>query len=139
MFTYFSKHVQELSKNKKFEVNKYYSFLPFKYLIPLQKPTYLRCNGYSDIHFTYVNYFHVLHIFSPKSIESIVTVVLFAELGKFTMHPAKESRKQWQVSASEMAKNTHNPIRKLVDCMKLTPNPNKEMISLSIGMFNTGS
>ncbi|ELU03237.1 hypothetical protein CAPTEDRAFT_162073 [Capitella teleta] len=32
-----------------------------------------------------------------------------------------------------MAKNTSNPIRKIVDGMKLTPNPNKEMIALSIG------
>lgn len=49
------------------------------------------------------------------------------------MQSSKENKKQWQVSASAMSKNTHNPIRKLVDCMKLTPNPNKEMISLSIG------
>ena len=32
-----------------------------------------------------------------------------------------------------MAKNTHNPIRKIVDGMNLTPNPDKEMIALSIG------
>jgi tyrosine aminotransferase len=32
-----------------------------------------------------------------------------------------------------MARHTDNPIRKIVDGMKLTPNPNKAMIALSIG------
>jgi len=42
--------------------------------------------------------------------------------------------KQWGViPASFMAKNTDNPIRKIVDGMKLTPNPDKELIALSIG------
>jgi len=42
--------------------------------------------------------------------------------------------KQWGIiPASFMAKNTDNPIRKIVDGMKLTPNPDKEMIALSIG------
>ena len=40
---------------------------------------------------------------------------------------------EWQVRSSYMAKNTLNPIRKIVDGMKLTPNPEKPMISLSIG------
>ena len=44
-------------------------------------------------------------------------------------------RDKWEVPASTMAKNTLNPIRKIVDEMKLTPNPNKEMIALSIGML----
>lgn len=42
-------------------------------------------------------------------------------------------RESWDVPASEMAKNTCNPIRRIVDEMKLTPNPEKEMIALSIG------
>lgn len=37
------------------------------------------------------------------------------------------------IPASRMSLNTDNPIRKIVDGMKLTPNPKKEMISLSIG------
>ena len=32
-----------------------------------------------------------------------------------------------------MARNTVNPIRQIVDGMELTPNPDKEMIALSIG------
>ncbi|CAF1289417.1 unnamed protein product [Adineta steineri] len=40
----------------------------------------------------------------------------------------------WQpVPASRSARNTINPIRRIVDRMKITPNPAKEMISLSIG------
>lgn len=40
----------------------------------------------------------------------------------------------WEpVRASEMAKSTDNPIRKIVDGMKLTPNPQKKLISVSIG------
>lgn len=45
----------------------------------------------------------------------------------------RKSEKSWSVKASDLAKNTLNPIRKLVDQMKLTPNPDKKMIALSIG------
>src|SRR5271155_3211896 len=37
------------------------------------------------------------------------------------------------IPASRSARNTINPIRRIVDRMKITPNPSKEMISLSIG------
>ncbi|KAK3603784.1 hypothetical protein CHS0354_042788 [Potamilus streckersoni] len=39
----------------------------------------------------------------------------------------------WNVPSSQFAKNTFNPIRSIVDGMKLTPNPEKDMIALSIG------
>lgn len=39
----------------------------------------------------------------------------------------------WNVESSNIAKNTFNPIRSIVDGMKLTPNPEKDMIALSIG------
>ena len=42
----------------------------------------------------------------------------------------------WNISSSTMAKNTLNPIRRIVDTMDLTPNPDKEMISVSIGMHH---
>ncbi|MED6288011.1 hypothetical protein CHARACLAT_022207 [Characodon lateralis] len=45
----------------------------------------------------------------------------------------KSRRQRWEVKPSEMAENTLNPIRAIVDGMKLTPNPEKPMISLSIG------
>ena len=37
------------------------------------------------------------------------------------------------MTASDLAKNTFNPIRTVVESMKLTPNPEKPMIALSIG------
>ncbi|XP_067358377.1 tyrosine aminotransferase isoform X1 [Channa argus] len=46
---------------------------------------------------------------------------------------AKSRRQRWDVKPSEMANNTLNPIRAIVDGMKLTPNPEKPMIALSIG------
>ncbi|XP_061577271.1 tyrosine aminotransferase [Cololabis saira] len=52
-----------------------------------------------------------------------------------SLYPAKvKSRRQrWEVNPSEFAKKTLNPIRLIVDGMKLTPNPDKPMIALSIG------
>lgn len=49
--------------------------------------------------------------------------------------PMKKRRqhKSWIVEASDIARNTFNPIRSIVDGMKLTPNPDKAMIALSIG------
>eukprot|EP00128_Syssomonas_multiformis_P010920 Colp12_sorted_trinity150504_noHs@9751 len=40
---------------------------------------------------------------------------------------------EWKVTPSRCAQRTVNPIRQIVDQMKLTPNPEKPMISLSIG------
>jgi len=42
-------------------------------------------------------------------------------------------KKEWSVPASKFANDTCNPIRKIVDEMKLTPHPEKDMIALSIG------
>uniref|UniRef100_A0AAV2KYK5 Tyrosine aminotransferase n=1 Tax=Knipowitschia caucasica TaxID=637954 RepID=A0AAV2KYK5_KNICA len=52
-----------------------------------------------------------------------------------SLYPAKvKSRRQcWEVKPSDMAQNTLNPIRAIVDGMKLNPNPEKPMIALSIG------
>lgn len=52
-----------------------------------------------------------------------------------SLYPAKgkSRRLRWDVKPSEMANNTLNPIRAIVDGMKLTPNPDKPMIALSIG------
>lgn len=54
-----------------------------------------------------------------------------------SLHPAKgkSHRLRWDVKPSQMANNTLNPIRAIVDGMKLTPNPDKPMIALSIGSF----
>lgn len=53
--------------------------------------------------------------------------------GSFYPAKAKSRRQRWEVKPSEMANNTFNPIRAIVDGMKLTPNPDKPMIALSIG------
>ena len=42
-------------------------------------------------------------------------------------------REEWKVRASIVAKNTFNPIRDILETMKIAPNPDKKMISLSIG------
>ena len=48
-------------------------------------------------------------------------------------HKKQCVKKSWNVPSSTFAKHTNNPIRKIVEGMKLTPNPAKEMIALSIG------
>lgn len=45
------------------------------------------------------------------------------------------SRQSWNVEATSFAKNTINPIRNIVERLKLEPNPEKYMIPLSIGKF----
>ncbi|CAF98946.1 unnamed protein product, partial [Tetraodon nigroviridis] len=52
-----------------------------------------------------------------------------------SLYPAKGKSRSagWDVKPSEMANNTVNPIRAIVDSMKLSPNPDKPMIALSIG------
>ncbi|XP_078525813.1 tyrosine aminotransferase [Lissotriton helveticus] len=44
----------------------------------------------------------------------------------------KPRKARWAVRASEVSKKTFNPIRALVDSMKLEPNPNKPMIFFSL-------
>lgn len=46
-----------------------------------------------------------------------------------------EKRTSWNVPASTLSKNTRNVIREIVEKLKLTPNPEKPMIPLSIGKF----
>nr|CAD7426405.1 unnamed protein product [Timema monikensis] len=40
---------------------------------------------------------------------------------------------KWNVPASEIARNTNNPIRNIVENLRLDPNPDKPLIALSIG------
>ncbi|XP_015769668.1 PREDICTED: tyrosine aminotransferase-like [Acropora digitifera] len=42
-------------------------------------------------------------------------------------------RRRWHIPASFTARTTFNPIRSIVDRMKISPNPEKQMIALSIG------
>lgn len=50
---------------------------------------------------------------------------------------SKRFRRGWKIPVTKMAENTFNPIRSIVDSMKITPNPDKPMISLSIGKIVT--
>jgi len=45
----------------------------------------------------------------------------------------RTQRESWSISSSAMAKRTVNPIRRIVDAMKIEPNPDYKVISLSIG------
>jgi hypothetical protein len=40
---------------------------------------------------------------------------------------------EWTINASQFSKLTCNPVRKLVEQMKIEPNPDLQMIALSIG------
>lgn len=42
-------------------------------------------------------------------------------------------RASWNIKASRTANQAHNPIRAIVDKLKLNPNVTKPLISLSIG------
>ncbi|XP_044753018.1 tyrosine aminotransferase [Coccinella septempunctata] len=46
---------------------------------------------------------------------------------------SKSKRGPWKVEVSSTAKNTRNFIREIVDNIKIEPNPQKQLISLSIG------
>jgi hypothetical protein len=43
--------------------------------------------------------------------------------------------KKWDIKITEFARKTHNPIRAIVEGMKIEPNPDKQMIALSIGIY----
>ncbi|XP_056137668.1 tyrosine aminotransferase [Lampris incognitus] len=53
--------------------------------------------------------------------------------GSIYLAKSKSRRQRWDIKPSKMANNTLNPIRAIVDGMKLSPNPDKPMIALSIG------
>lgn len=49
---------------------------------------------------------------------------------------APANRSKWNVPVSEFAQLTHNPIRAIVEGLKIVPNPEKPLIALSIGEFD---
>jgi len=51
----------------------------------------------------------------------------------FSERMSTAKRRRWHIPASVTATSTFNPIRSIVDRMKITPNPEKQMIALSIG------
>ncbi|XP_044116323.1 tyrosine aminotransferase [Neovison vison] len=54
--------------------------------------------------------------------------------GRSSLPEKRKGRKaRWSVKPSDMSNKTFNPIRAIVDSMKVKPNPDKTMIALSIG------
>lgn len=41
----------------------------------------------------------------------------------------------WDVRASALARNTHNLIRDIVENLQVEPNPDKQLIALSVGKY----
>lgn len=46
---------------------------------------------------------------------------------------AEQANDEWVIKSSEFAQATLNPVRRLIEQLKLEPNPQKQMIALSIG------
>lgn len=51
----------------------------------------------------------------------------------FALARATSREAKWNITCSEFAMKTHNPIRAIVDGLKIQPNKDKPMIALSIG------
>lgn len=76
---------------------------------------------------------YVIQMSSKGNLPSILDV--HVNVGGRSSVPGKMKGRntRWSVRPSDMANKTFNPIRAIVDNMKVKPNPNKTMISLSIG------
>lgn len=80
---------------------------------------------------------YVIQMNSNSNLPSVLDV--HVNLGGRSSVPGKmKGRKaRWSVRPSDMSNKTFNPIRTIVDSMKVKPNPNKTMIALSIGELGT--
>lgn len=58
---------------------------------------------------------------------------------KKTTKPLSSKRTKWNLKITSFAESTVNPIRAIVDGLKFTPNPEKQLIPLSIGKFSSTS
>lgn len=52
---------------------------------------------------------------------------------KYNLSENCVNNSDWNIEASNFAKSTCNPVRKLIEQMKIEPNPDYQMIALSIG------
>lgn len=71
-------------------------------------------------------------------IKSIFIRIKISKVRRSNEMSGQNSRERWEVRASHIAKQTHNPIRSIVDNIVIEPNPNKRMIALSIGELYLG-
>ena len=69
----------------------------------------------------------------PAEEEAKVQEAVERKVVEATMERKNIRREEWKVRASIVAKNTFNPIRNILETMSIAPNPDKKMISLSIG------
>ena len=70
------------------------------------------------------------------SFDSEATVRLIEVLKEILLEnnrTEKEEENLWSIKCSDFAKNTFNPIRRLVQSLDIKNNPDKPIISLSIG------
>lgn len=68
-------------------------------------------------------------LFPPIHPSILTSIPLFTTMASTTPN----SRSSWKVNASIISKRTSNPIRAIVDHIKVKPNVNKSMISLALG------
>lgn len=52
---------------------------------------------------------------------------------KYNLSENSVNNSDWNIEVSNFAKSTCNPVRKLIEQMKIDPNPEYQMIALSIG------
>lgn len=73
---------------------------------------------------------------TPSSCDAVDKALAELQLQSKELLPASSGGKQrsgWQIKASKLSLNTHNRIRNIVESLKISPNPEKPMIPLSIG------
>lgn len=101
--------------------------------IPSKESNWVVLRGFCFIKFwiivKYINFLKYIYFELSKIFESKNFFVLGWCKKK------KNMAEQWHIEASKVSKRTSNPIRQIVDGMKVKPNPEKELVSLSIGSF----
>lgn len=80
---------------------------------------------------------YVIQMQDHGSLRSVLDVHVNVAGRSSVLGKVKSRKARWSVRPSDMSSKTFNPIRAIVDNMKVKPNPNKTMIALSIGELST--
>lgn len=80
---------------------------------------------------------YVIQMQDHGSLPSVLDVHVNITGRSSVLGKVKSRKARWSVRPSDMSNKTFNPIRAIVDNMKVKPNPNKTMIALSIGELST--
>lgn len=80
----------------------------------------------------------MVNVGNENFISSTKAALLSKQLNLLNLSQQQQSQqqqlsKEWDVDSSQFAKHTSNPVRKLIEQMRLEPNPALPMIALSIG------